>query len=83
MSGGIHFLSVATGADTTKFHLSNTFDYNALKIANILNEYLPQNKQLWADEKMIKDADDCWTGLMKIVEDNKKKKKKVVKKNGT
>ena len=82
MSGGIHFLSVTIGVDTTSFELSNTFDYTALKIANILNEYLPQDKQLWANEKMIKDAEDCWASLMKKVDD-KKKKKKPVKKNGT
>ena len=72
MSGGIHFLSVTIRGETTRFQLSNTFDYSALKIANILNKYLPQDKQLWANEKMIKDAEDCLASLMKTVQDNRK-----------
>jgi len=36
MSGNIHLLTIANGKDTTKFKMSNTFDYTALKIVNIL-----------------------------------------------
>ena len=83
MSGGIHYLTIANGIDTTNFELSNTFDYTALKIATILNEYLPSGKKLWANEQMIKDAEDCWTGLMKRAEREKKKKRtSTKKKNG-
>jgi hypothetical protein len=84
MSGGIHFLTVTNGIDTTNFQLSNTFDYTALKIANILNEYAPTDKQLWANEQMIKDAEDCLKDLLKRNDDGMKKKRKgVKKKNGT
>jgi len=84
MSGGIHFLTVTNGIDTTSFELSNTFNYSALKIANILNEYAPADKQLWANEQMIKDAEDCKTYLFKNADKNKKKKRKSQKtKNGT
>jgi hypothetical protein len=68
MSGGIHFLTVINGTDTTSFELSNTFHYTALKIANILNEYAPADKQLWANEQMIKAAEDCKNYLFRNVD---------------
>ena len=84
MSGGIHFLTVTNGIDTTNFQLSNTFDHTALKIAKILNGYAPADKQLWANEQMIKDAEDCLKDLLKRTDDDKKKKRKQVKNhNGT
>jgi hypothetical protein len=61
ISGGIHYLTVAFGTDTTKFELMNTFDYTALLITNLLNQYLPVEKKLWADEQLIKDEKGCWT----------------------
>jgi hypothetical protein len=83
MSGGIHFLTITNGIDTTRFELSNTFHYTALKIANILNEYAPKDKQLWANEEMIKDAEDCMTGLMKRIDEDKMKKPKSRKKKNS
>ena len=80
MSGGIHFMSVTNGTDTTCFELFNTFDYTALKIATILNQYLPKDEQIWANEQMIIDAAHCWEDLMKNAE-HKKKKKKPAKKD--
>lgn len=76
MSGGIHSLNIRNGIHTTSFILSNTFHYAALKIANILNEYVPEDKKLWANEKMIKDAEDCRAYLFKDVDKYKKKKRK-------
>jgi len=84
MSGGIHFLSISNGKDTTNFELMNTFDYTALKVADILNQYAPTDKKLWVNEKMITDAQDCWTGMVKRwAEEDKKKKRPKRKKNGT
>jgi hypothetical protein len=84
MSGGIHFLTIVNGNDTTGFQLSNTFHYTALKITSILNEYAPKDKQIWANEQMIKDAEDCLTYLFKGADKNKKRKRKSIKtKNGT
>ncbi|HUZ59199.1 MAG TPA: hypothetical protein VMU83_10485 [Hanamia sp.] len=64
-SGGIYYLTVANGTDTTKFELINTVDYTALKIIKIINEYLPVRKQIWVCEKLIKDEEDCLTDLRK------------------
>ena len=65
MSGGIHFLIISNGLDTTKFQLGNTFDYTALKIVDVINKYLPDKKKLWPDESLIKDEKDCWEMLLK------------------
>ena len=83
MSGGIHFMTITNGIDTTKFNLRNTFDYTALKIANILNQYTPTDKKLWANEEMIKDAEDCWANMMKRIDKDKKKKKLAINKKNT
>jgi hypothetical protein len=84
MSGGIHFLTVTDGIDTTNFQLSNTFHYTALKVASILNEYVPADKQLWANAQMIKDAESCLKNLLQRADINKMKKRKPPKKkNGT
>ncbi len=78
MSGGIHFLSVSDGIDTTSFELMNTFDYTALKISNILNQYTPVDKKLWANEKMIEEAGDCWKDSLKRWSKKDKRKKKAI-----
>ncbi len=84
MSGGIHFLTIKNGNDTIRFQMMNTFDYTALKIADILNSYLPKDKQLWANKEMITDAQEYWNGMVKRwAEEDKKKKRKPKKKNGT
>jgi hypothetical protein len=59
ISGGVHNLTVATGVDTTKFEMVNTFDYTALKITDIINEYLPLSERLRVSEKLIKEEEDC------------------------
>jgi hypothetical protein len=83
MSGGIHFLTVSNGRDTTKFTLGNTFDYTALKIIDIINQYLPAEKKLWPTEKLIKAEEDCRANTMKSKENDKRKKQnKAKKKNG-
>lgn len=76
MSGGIHYIIITDGIDTTRFELMNTFDYTALKIADILNQYTPAGKKLWANEKMIKDAEDCLTGMLKRWKKEGKKRKR-------
>jgi hypothetical protein len=76
MSGGIHFLTVTNGNDTINFRMMNTFDYTALKIANILNSYLPNDEQLWANEKMIVDAEEYQKNLFKKIDTGKLKKRK-------
>ena len=82
MSGGIHFMTISNGIDTTRFELMNTFDYTALKVLDILNQYAPADKKLWANKKMITDAEDCLTGMLKRWAEEDKKKKKNKKKNG-
>jgi len=74
MSGSIHFMTITNGHDSTKFSLMNTFDYTALKIANILNTYIPVDKKLHVNEKMIKDAEACWTRKLKRWKEKDKKK---------
>jgi hypothetical protein len=54
MSGSIYYVTVANGTDTTRFKMINTFDYTALKIVNIINQYLPSDNNLWASEELIK-----------------------------
>lgn len=76
MSGGIHFLSIKNGKDTINFRMMNTFDYTALKIVNILNTYLPKDKQLWANEKMIMDAEEYRANILRKIDADKLKKKK-------
>ena len=71
MSGGIHFLTIANGTDTTKFDLHNTFDYTALKIISIINEYLPTNEKLWPNEELIKREEDCFANLRKELDKKK------------
>ncbi len=63
MSGGITYITIALGADTTKFTLYNTSDLTALKIINIINPYLPDGKKLYGSEKDIKEEEDCRTYL--------------------
>jgi hypothetical protein len=75
MSGGIFYMTITAGIDTVKYELMNTFDRTALKIADIINNYLPSRKKIWVSEKLIKDSEDCWTDLKrKLTEADKKKK---------
>lgn len=59
MSGGVYYLTVANGTDTTKFTLHNTFDITALKIINIINPFLPKGTKLYGSEEEIKEEEDC------------------------
>ena len=83
MSGGIHFLTIANGKDSTNFELGNTFDYTALKIINIINEYLPTDKQLWPTEKLIKAENECYKWLFNEADMRQNKSTKPLPKNGT
>ena len=79
MSGGIHFLIIGNGLDTTRFRLDNTFDYTALKIVDVINKYLPDKNKLWPDKSLIKNEKDCWKMLLedkKAHKDNLKRKPK-------
>ncbi len=62
--GVILIMIIARGTDTTKFNLYNTFDSTAIKIANVLNPYLPPNKQIVGSISEISEEEDCM-GLFK------------------
>jgi hypothetical protein len=79
MSGGIHFLTIAMGKDTVHYELMNTFDYTALKITDIINQYLPADKKLWPDEQLIKRQKDCEASMKKQWEEDGKKAKRKLK----
>jgi hypothetical protein len=51
MSGGIFYMIITAGIDTVKYELMNTFDRTALKIVDIINNYLPYRKKIWVSEK--------------------------------
>ena len=68
MSGGIIFITIAYGSDTTKFTLHNTFDFTALKIIEIVNPYLPKDRQLYGSADEIKEEVDCLTYVQNKVE---------------
>jgi len=72
-SGGIHHLTVSNGIDTTKFRLNNTFDYTALKIVAIINDYLPIDKKIWVTEKLITDQKACMEYLFQELNKSEKK----------
>lgn len=59
LSGGIDYLSIRNGMDTVHFSMHNTAHLTALKITKQINHYLPNDHQIWLDEKMIKREDDC------------------------
>jgi len=79
MSGAIYFLTIAEGQDTTKFEMGNTFDSTAIKIIQIINQYLPNDKKIFVDENFMKKRNDC-INYMKELD---KKKQDTSKKNGT
>jgi hypothetical protein len=62
-SGAIVYICIAHGTDTTKFALINTFDLTSLKIIDIVNSYLPRDKQLYGSKEDIKKEEDCVTSL--------------------
>lgn len=65
MSGGIHKMTIVANKDTTNFTLHNTFHRTALKISEIINQYLPKDKNIWATEQDIIDCENCWTTMKK------------------
>ncbi len=73
MSGGIHSMTISSKGDTTRFTLHNTFHRTALKISEIVNQYLPKDKKIWATEQDIIDCENCWTAMRKRWEKEKKK----------
>ena len=72
-SGGIHYMTIVNNVDTTNFSLHNTFHRTALKISNIINQYLPKNKAICATEQDIIDAENCLAALRKRWVKEKKK----------
>ena len=64
-SGGIHNMAISSNGYTTIFTLHNTFHRTALKIAEIINQYLPEDKNIWATEQDIIDCENCWTAIKK------------------
>jgi hypothetical protein len=71
MSGGITYITIANGADTTKFTLHNTSDYIVLKIVDIINPYLPKDKRLYESIEEIKNEEECWTSLRERIDKQK------------
>lgn len=63
MSGGIYYLSVINGKDSTHFTMHNTFHRKALLIAKIINEYLPEERIIWATEDYILECEACWENM--------------------
>ena len=63
MNGSLVTISIASGSDTTRFILNNTFDRTALKILDIINPYLPKDKPLYGSKDDLKEEEDCWTSL--------------------
>ncbi len=59
LSGGLHRMAIVHNTNRISYRLENTFDRTALKIAFILNEYLPDDCRIYADEKYISDAEEC------------------------
>jgi len=75
MSGGIYLLTIVQNNDTVTFELHNTFDYTALKVANIINTYLPEDEKIGGDEEEeIKREAECWKLLLKRKVNHKKLK---------
>jgi hypothetical protein len=68
MSGGITNITIAFGADTTKFTLHNTSDYTALKIIEIINAYLPRNSKLYDSAEEIEQEKECWKYLQEKID---------------
>lgn len=73
MSGGVHSMRIVNNNDTTSFRLHNTFHRTALKISNIINQYLPKDKKIWATEQDIINSENCWAALRKRWANQKKK----------
>jgi hypothetical protein len=63
MSGSTTYITIASGADTTRFTLSNTSDYIVLKVVDILNTYLPVDRKLYMSVEQIRMTDECWEWL--------------------
>lgn len=74
MSGGIHSMTISNKGDTTRFTLHNTFHRTALKILEIVNPYLPQDKKIWATEQDIILCENCWAAMRKKRLEKEKKK---------
>jgi hypothetical protein len=62
-NGGIHFMKIRSGSKRVSYELTNTFHLTALKVATILNQYIPKGYGIWASEKDVKETFDCWTHL--------------------
>ncbi len=74
-SGGIHFLTISDGTDTTSFELGNTLTTETLLIMNLLNQYLPEKIKIFVTEAIIDAEEDCWKQMLEMPIPTKKHKK--------
>jgi hypothetical protein len=44
--------------------LHNTFHRTALKISEVINQYLPKDRVIWATEQDIIDCENCWEAFI-------------------
>ncbi|MEM6264649.1 MAG: hypothetical protein AAGI38_19210, partial [Bacteroidota bacterium] len=73
MSGGVHSMAISSNGDTTRFTLHNTFHRTALKISEIVNQYVPEDKKIWATEQDIIECESCWAAMRKRWKKEKEK----------
>lgn len=65
MSGGIDYFSIFNGTDTLKINMHNTAHPLAIKIANIVNHYLPSDQQIGLNIELMKSEADCLKSILK------------------
>jgi hypothetical protein len=63
MSGGIHIIHAAVGKKKVDFILHNTFDRTALKITDIINQYVSDRDRTWATLEDILQVEEFWKSL--------------------
>lgn len=84
MSGAIEFMTIHSAQKSVSFKLWNTMDARVYAILCLLNQYLPADRQLWAEPKLINSEDECWKYLLSTLpalqKQQQKKKKATLKK---
>ena len=76
MSGDIKYMHIETTKWCTEFSMKNTFDSTALRIANVVNSYLPGNHRIYVNEKWWRDRDD--EGLIRSCPESEKSYKEIL-----
>lgn len=61
---GIHSMVIVFNQDTTKLIQNKTYHRAYLKIAGIINQYLPKDKQIWPTEQWLIDCEN-WQKVLK------------------